>query len=75
MACPPWVQRFKELAKSQDLLESQVKVGGLEKKEGEGGGGGEIRWRRRKRMGGHLLRIQNKAGNVDRFNKSWALMD
>lgn len=38
MACPPWVQRFKELAKSQDLLESQVKVGGLEKKEGERGG-------------------------------------
>lgn len=39
VACPPWVQWFKELAKSKDLLVTQVKVGGLEKTEGEKGKG------------------------------------
>lgn len=40
------------------MLVTQVKVGGLERKEGERGRG--------KRRGRNLFRLQNKVGNIDR---------
>lgn len=48
----------------------------MKRRKGKRGRGRGNKMEEEKENGGyHLLRIQNKAGNIDRFNKSGAVTD